>query len=165
MADRNKNDPTSSSGEAGMHALSLEYLVELENNPWRYSNMLEMPMCGAATKGGEEDRNNNVSRPPQEDHVQSKKITIRVLPWVNLQYAIGFREWKISNDHRDEDDANITTPMVAEQSDNDGFDLLSIMLNLPKLPLEVSSKSSSGGGSDQGTTTIMKSPNLALWIQ
>ena len=76
MADRNKNDPTSSSGKAGMHALSLEYLVELEKNPWRYSNMLEMPICGVATKGNEEDSNNDVNKPPREDHVCSKKTTI-----------------------------------------------------------------------------------------
>ena len=48
----------------GVHALSLEYLVELEKNPWRYSNMLEMPACGAATKGGEKDSNNDVGKPP-----------------------------------------------------------------------------------------------------
>ena len=91
MADKN-TDPTSSSGEAGVHALSLEYLVELEKNPWRYSNMLEIPACDAATEGGEEDSNNDVSKSPRENHVQSKKTTIPVLSWVKFQYAIGF--WK-----------------------------------------------------------------------
>ena len=59
-----------------MHALSLEYLVELEKNPLRYSNMLKIPACGATTKGGEEDSNNDMNKPPREDHVQSKKTTI-----------------------------------------------------------------------------------------
>ena len=109
--------------------------------------MLEMHMWGTITKGGEEDSNNDVSKSPRENHVQSKKTTIPVLSWVKFQYAIGFWKWQIADDHRDEDDANITTPTVVEQSDNNGFDLSSILLILHKLPLGVISKSSSGGGS------------------
>ena len=120
MADK-ANDPTSSSEEAGVHALSLEYLVELEKNPWRYGNMLELPMA----KG--EDGNENVPIP---------SVTTQVQPRIKLREAIGerrFREWKIANDHKDDDDMNVSSPVV-EQTESESFDLSSILLNVPELP-------------------------------
>jgi len=120
MADKT-NDPSSSSGDAGVHALSLEYLVELEKNPWRYGNLLELPM----TEGEGEDA--------QED----ASTTVQLQPRVKLREALSeehFRAWKIANDHKDDDDMNVTTP-IEEQTDNDGFDLSSLLLNVPELPL------------------------------
>ena len=122
MADK-ANDPSSSSGDAGVHALSLEYLVELEKNPWRYSNMLELPMSDDSEE--------------KEDVPASK--TMQLLPRVTLREAIGerrFRAWKIANDHKDDDDVNNVTTPTADQHDNDGFDLSSLLLNVPELPLE-----------------------------
>jgi WD40 repeat protein len=121
----NTNGPASSSGEAGVHTLSLEYLVELEKNPWRYRSMLEMPMGDVKEEG---------SDGKQED-LQS--MANRVLPRVKLCEAIGdnnFRAWKLANDLLDEEELNVTTP--TEQPDNDGFDLSSILLNVTELPLD-----------------------------
>lgn len=134
----NTSDPTSSSGEAGVHTLSLEYLVELEKNPWRYRSMLEMPMRGAEEEGGDGK---------QEDH---QSMAIRLLPRVKLCEAIGdqnFRAWKVANDHKEEEEEpNIGTPR-SEKPDNDGLDLSSILLNVPELPLE--NKNSGGYESTQ----------------
>ena len=122
----NANDPSSSPGEAGVHTLSLEYLVELEKNPWRYRSMLEMPNCG--TEEGESA--------DKQENVQS---TMRVLPRVKLCEAIGeehFREWKFAHDHKDEEEElNISTP-TTNMTDTETFDLSSFLLNIPELPLE-----------------------------
>ena len=42
MANKGQQEP----GTAGVHALSFEYLVELEKNPWRFNKMLALPACG-----------------------------------------------------------------------------------------------------------------------
>ena len=41
------------SGTAGVHALSFEYLVELEKNPWRFNHMLALPTWGGDDKEAE----------------------------------------------------------------------------------------------------------------
>ena len=119
------NDSSSSSGEAGVYTLSLEYLVELEKNPWRYRNML--PIFSTEEETSDDNK--------QEVH-QSKT---RVLPRVKLCEAIGeekFREWKIAHDHKDdEEELNTTTPIV-DQSETETFNLSSILLNVLELPLE-----------------------------
>lgn len=115
--------------DAGVHALSLEYLVELEKNPWRYSNMLELPTSVSADGEGNVDA--KCGQQPKQGN-QGK-----VLPRVKLREALGdrkFRAWKIANDHKDDDDV-LATPIV-EQTDDEGFDLSSILLNVPELPLE-----------------------------
>ena len=125
MADKS-NDPSSSSGDAGVHALSLEYLVELEKNPWQYSSMIDLPMMSSNVEddGKEAKQNDSLSR------------VATVEPRVRLREAIGerrFKAWKIANDHKDDDDLNPATP-IPEQNEHDGFDLSSILLNVPDLP-------------------------------
>ncbi|KAL3810399.1 hypothetical protein ACHAXA_004175 [Cyclostephanos tholiformis] len=121
------NDPASSSGEAGVHTLSLEYLVELEKNPWRYRNMIEIPVHGVDEAGSD----------GTQDDPQSSAL--RVLPRVKLCEAIGennFRAWKIANDHNEEEEElNIKTPTI-KQIENDEFDLSGVLLNISELPLE-----------------------------
>ena len=148
MEDEGKDDPAATSGEAGVHALSLEYLVELEKNPWRYKSILEMPKANDSSDAAGDERSDNdinVNDKQQQEQEkvqpQSKKEQLgnllHVLPRVKLRDALGeqrFRAWQIANNLRDEDDAN-ATPNLAEQS-NDEFDLSSILLNVPELPLD-----------------------------
>lgn len=118
------NDYSSSSGEAGVYTLSLEYLVELEKNPWRYRNML--PLFSTEEETNDDNK--------EEVH----QSMTRILPYVKLCEAIGeekFREWKIANDHKnDEDELNTTTPVVDQSEET--FNLSSILLNVLELPLE-----------------------------
>ncbi|KAL9187155.1 hypothetical protein ACHAXT_010875 [Thalassiosira profunda] len=127
MANKS-TDPASTSGEAGVHALSLEYLVELEKNPWRYDSIMELPLFGGTEEeGGGEDQGE-----------EKREMADRLLPRITLREAIGeerFKAWKVANDHKDEEDADVTTPM-ADATDNDGFDLSSILQSMPEIPLE-----------------------------
>lgn len=103
------NDVASSSG---VQALSLEYLVELENNPWKYRCMLE------------------------HEHLSSESF--QVLPRTKLSVAIGerrFSEWKSANVSKDDENGIIMSPRE-DHTTNDGIDLSSLLLNVPELPLE-----------------------------
>ena len=135
MAGKN-NDSGLSSGEDGVHALSLEYLVELEKNPWRYSEILEMSCCSTDTV---EDKScSGESKVQQEQNLIQARIKLRE--------AIGerrFRAWKIANDHKDDDGIAPTTPVVEKTDLDKAFDLSSILSNVPELPLE---GTLSGGG-------------------
>lgn len=125
--------------------------MELEKNPWRYSNILDVPVPdgGEATTEEGQKRHDESSALLRKDNPQLK--TIQVLPRVKLRDAIGerrYKEWKIANDYRDEDDDYDPTPVTAEQSDtNDGFDLSTLLLNIPELPLAEENSMPSSGGS------------------
>jgi WD40 repeat protein len=117
-------------GTAGVHALSFEYLVELEKNPWRFNNMLALPVC-VGDEAEEESKDELVLQ------------HIKVLPRVKLRDAIGdkrYRAWKIANDHKDEEDMLLGTPLIEKADIEDAFDLSSILLGAPELPLEGSSQ-------------------------
>jgi len=155
MVGNDKDDPASSSGQAGVHVLSMEYLAELEKNPWRYSIMLDMPDCNvSAVEGGDED-NNDESKSSEENDKKSKNNSVlQIFPGVKLRDALGekrYRELK-PNDQGDDDEADPMTPKVVEQSENDGFDLSSILLNVPELPLDGGSNKQSEGSSAYETT-------------
>ena len=125
MTNQN-NDSSASSGEAGVHALSLEYLVELEKNPWRYSNMLQMTDCGDLEKD-------------ESKQGESWREVIPVRPRTKLRDAIGerrFRAWKIANDHKDEDDAVQATSVIEEADIDKSFDFSSILSTVPEPSLE-----------------------------
>ena len=114
LADK-VNEVMSAASSSGVQALSLEYLVELEKNPWKYRCMLELPFC-----------NENL---PSEFN--------RMLPRLKLSDAIGerrFREWK-SVVEKDDENGVPVTPRV-DHTTNDGIDLSSIILNVSDLPLE-----------------------------
>ena len=116
-------------GTAGVHALSFEYLIELEKNPWRFNNMLALPAWGGDDK--ETDR---------KDELFLQHI--KVLPRVKLRDAIGdqrYRAWKIANDHKDEEDLLLSTPVIEKADIENSFDLSTVMLGVPELPMEGSS--------------------------
>jgi len=130
MVDKN-NESGLSSGEAGVHALSLEYLVELEKNPWRYSNILEMPNTSSISDG-EADIG----------HSKDAELQRLIQQRTKLREAIGeirFRAWKIANDHKDEDDVVPDTPVIEKSDFDKAFDLSSLLSSVPELPLESSS--------------------------
>lgn len=120
MSDQEQKSGSSS---GGVHALSLEYLVELEKNPWRYSNMLEIPI-----------RNIEIDETKEaNDNIEYVEIREKI----KLRDAIGekrFRLWQTSNDHKGEDDV-LTTPLI-EKSTDKKFDMTAILANLPDLPVE-----------------------------
>lgn len=121
-----KANDFNSSGRQGIQALSLEYLVELEKNPWKYRCMFELSSWGI---NGDD---NSVER----DFL--KKDSVRILPRAKLSEAIGerrFREWKLANDSKEDENGVIMTPRE-EHPTNEGVDLSSILLNVPDLPLE-----------------------------
>lgn len=122
MTDEDNNSVSSS---GGVHAISLEYLVELEKNPWRYSNMLQIPVCA-----------NDDTR---ETKVKDKKVEfIEIRKKTKLRDAIGerrFRAWKIAHDHKDDDDI-LNTPLIEKSSIDKTFDLSTILSNVPDLPLD-----------------------------
>ncbi len=125
-------------GTAGVHALSFEYLVELEKNPWRFNNMLALPTRGIDDQEEEEEES-------KDDLILQH---IKVLPRIKLRDAIGdqrYSAWKIAIDHKDEDDM-LGTPVIEKADIKDAFDLSSILLGVPELPLE---NSSSGGYDSQ----------------
>jgi hypothetical protein len=127
IMDQNANSESSS---GGVHALSLEYLVELEKNPWRYSNMLEIPV-----------RPNDESGETKEDGPAVEYLEIRKK--TKLRDAIGerrFRAWKIANDHKDDEDI-LSTPLAEKSTIDKTFDLSTILSNVPDLPLEPSATS------------------------
>lgn len=116
-------------GKAGVHALSFEYLVELEKNPWRFNNMLALPAWG------EDDKETESNDELILQH-------IKVLPRVKLREAIGdqlYRAWKIANDHKDEEDMLLSTPVIEKADIENSFDLSTVMLGVPELPIENSS--------------------------
>ncbi|KAL7552165.1 hypothetical protein ACHAWF_015388 [Thalassiosira exigua] len=131
MADKSA-DSASSSGDAGVHALSLEYLVELEKNPWRY----EMKALFGPTK---DDGDTDVKQESDGQQRQVNEVTRGlVLPRVTLREALGerrFRAWKAANNQGDDgDEAHIATPVV-EPDEDDAFDLSGLLANVPELPL------------------------------
>eukprot|EP00970_Alexandrium_tamarense_P006962 scaffold1218_cov175-Alexandrium_tamarense.AAC.7 len=127
MVDQTNNS-AASGGDAGVHALSLEYLVELEKNPWRYNNMLQMPPCAGADN--EENK--------EGDNLCHEVEPIEVRKRTKLREAIGdrrFRAWKIANDHKDDEDIQ-ATPVIDKSDADKAFDLSSILTSLPEPPLE-----------------------------
>ena len=118
-------------GTAGVQTLSFEYLVELEKNPWRFNNLLALPTCGCG--------NDNEEGKESVDELILQHI--KVLPRVKLRDAIGeqrYRAWKITNDHKDEEDLLLTTPVIEKADIENSFDLSTVMLGVPELPLETS---------------------------
>jgi WD40 repeat protein len=114
----------SASTSGNVHALSLEYLVELEKNPWRYSNMLQIPACAT-------DENDTKEGEQKVEFIEIRKK-------IKLRDAIGerrFRAWKIANDHKDDDEI-LNTPLIEKSSIDKTFDLSAILANLPEPPLE-----------------------------
>ena len=120
IMDQGQNSASSS---GGVHALSLEYLVELEKNPWRYSNMFQIPIRDSSDETKETD--NDV------DYIEIREK-------IKLRDAIGerrFRAWKIANDHKDEEEI-LSTPLIEKSSIEKTFDLSTILTNVPEPPLE-----------------------------
>ena len=123
MVNKGQQEP----GTAGVHALSFEYLVELEKNPWRFNNMLVLPAWGGDDEEEKESKDELILQ------------HIKVLPRVKLRDAIGdqrYRAWKIANDHKDEDDMLQSTPVIEKADIENSFDLSSILLGVPELPIE-----------------------------
>ena len=126
MSDQEQKSGSSS---GGVHALSLEYLVELEKNPWRYNNMFKIPI-----------RRDIETDEKKEENDSTEYVEIRAK--IKLRDAIGerrFRVWQTSNDHKDEDDV-LTTPLI-EKSTDKTFDMTTILANIPDLPVEDSKTS------------------------
>eukprot|EP00804_Cyclotella_cryptica_P013031 CCRYP_002346-RC/>CCRYP_002346-RC protein AED:0.04 eAED:0.04 QI:400/1/1/1/1/0.85/7/1256/1761 len=114
-----------STSSAGVHALSLEYLVELEKNPWRYNNMLQIPIRA------HDDKGETKSDEKEVEFIEIRKKT-------KLRDAIGerrFRAWKIANDHKEDDDIQ-NTPLIEKSSIDKTFDLSTILSNVPDLPFD-----------------------------
>jgi WD40 repeat protein len=135
MTDQEQNSATSS---GGVHALSLEYLVELEKNPWRYSNMLQIPI-----RNKENDRDTSNEKDDKVGMIITETDPFVIRGRIKLRDAIGerrFRAWKIANDHKDEDEIH-NTPLIEKSSIDKTFDLSTILANVPELPIEGSKTS------------------------
>lgn len=132
LADK-VNNVASAASSSGVQALSLEYLVELEKNPWKYRCMLELSVFGTSEEAGI----------VKDESMENEYL--RVLPRSKLSDAIGerrFKEWKSLLDSKSIENGILTTPREDHQT-SDGLDLSSILLNVPDLPLE--GKAPSGG--------------------
>ena len=152
------NSGSTESSTGGVHALSLEYLVELEvrfdffnasslsptnmkidfnkKNPWRYSGIFELSVK-------EEIKAEDGSK-DQVRHIVHPRLG-KLLDRVKLRDAIGerrYRTWKKKTDHKDDDDLAAGTPVV-EPTDTEGFDLSNLLLNIPDLPLAEANPSTS----------------------